>query len=65
MKIKYPKGEIVWATYYNKDGVPAYLITSKPARDFYFLYGVSDDGTVNKLGKSKSPVELAEKYISL
>lgn len=62
MKIKYPKGETVWVTYYASDGSPVFLMTSPPARDFYFLYAVSPEGNITKLGKAKTPVELEEKY---
>lgn len=56
-----PKGEIVWASYYNADGALCFLITSKPDRDSYFLYR-ADDGKLIKLGKSKTPAQLIEKF---
>ena len=62
MSIRYPKGETVWVTYHRSDGSPSFFITSKPARDYYYLYEVSPDGTVKKLGRAKTPVELEEKY---
>lgn len=64
MSIRYPKGETVWVTYHRPDGSPSFFITSKPARDCYYLYGVSPDGTLSKLGRAKTPVELEEKYLS-
>lgn len=36
-------------------------MTSKPIRDFYFLYEVVD-GEFKKLGKAKNPTELEEKF---
>lgn len=57
-----PKGEIVWVSYYNTDGEPVYVLTSKPARDYYFLYEVLPDGKLNKLGKAKTPPELEKKF---
>lgn len=60
-KYNYPKGEIVWVTYLNCDGRPRFIITSRPARDFYYLYE-ADNGTFQKLGKSKSPLELEQKF---
>ena len=48
-----PKGEISWVGYYNTDGEPVCILTSKPARDYYFLYEVLPDGKLNKLGKAK------------
>ena len=61
MHVKYPKGEIVW-TEYSKNGKAIFLMTSKESRDFYFLYKVNDDGTAEKLGRGKSPIELEEKF---
>lgn len=57
----YPRGERVWTDYYNSSHELLFIITSKPARDFYFLYEAVD-GTFKKLGKAKSPVELEEKF---
>ena len=62
MTIKYPKGETVWVTYHRPDGFPTFFVTSKPARDYYYLYEVSPEGIVKKLGKARTPVELEEKY---
>lgn len=55
-----PKGEIVWERIYS-GGQLIYLVTSKPARDFYILYKF-DSGILKKLGKARTPVELREKY---
>lgn len=57
----YPKGEHVWTSYYNSSHELLFILTSKTARDFYFLYE-TDDGTFKKLGKAKSPLELEEKF---
>ncbi len=57
-----PKGEIAWVGYYSIDHELKYIVTSKPARDFYFLYEVIDDAFV-KIAKDKSPAVLEEKYI--
>ena len=59
--LKYPKGEIVWESYYNKSRELKFIITSKPIRDSYFLYELVD-GEFKKLGKAKTPPELVEKY---
>lgn len=61
-KIKCPNGEILWVTYINNKRDAVCIITSKPSRDFYFLYEVLDDGTIKKLGKARSPTELEEKF---
>ena len=57
----YPKGERVWTSYYNLSNELLFIITSKPARDFFFLYELVD-GVFKKLGKSKSPLELEERF---
>lgn len=62
MQIKYPKGEIVWVSYQKGNGTPICILTSKPARDFYFLYEVKPDGSLAKLGKARSPTELEERF---
>lgn len=57
-----PKGEIPWVGYYNSNGDCVCILTSKPSRDFYYLYEVQPDGSIKKLGKAKEPPELEEKY---
>lgn len=57
-----PKGEIAWVGYYHTDGEPVCILTSKPARDYYFLYEVLPDGKLNKLGTAKTPPELEKKF---
>ena len=57
MTIKYPKGETVWVTCQNRDGVPVYFVSSKPSRDFYYLYEIFSDGSVKKLQRSRSPAD--------
>lgn len=58
-----PKTERIWVTHKNLKGETFY-ITSKETRDSYFLYRVENDRVV-RLGKSKSPLELEQKYFSL
>lgn len=57
-----PSGEIAWVGYYNTDGDVVCILTSKPARDFYFLYEVLPDGKLKKLGRAKEPPDLEEKF---
>lgn len=59
--IVYPKGERVWTSYYNSSHELLFIITSKPQREFYFLYEYVDN-EFKKLGKSKSPVELEQRF---
>ena len=61
MELKLPKGEQAWVSYRSADGGIMFVVTSKAARDSYTLYEVSD-GSLNKLGKSANPEELAEKF---
>ena len=58
---KYPKGERVWGGCYNQAHELKFIITSKESRDFYYLYELVD-GEFRKLGRSKSPKELEEKF---
>lgn len=60
--MKIPRGETAWVNYKDKDGRVMFVLTSKAARDFYFMYRVCEDGSLTKLGKSKSPPDLEQKY---
>ena len=62
IEIQYPKGEIVWVNYANRNGEIMFILTSKPTREYYFLYEILPDGRCNKLGKAKEPPELEAKY---
>jgi len=59
--MRYPRGEIVWTGYYNKNHELKFIVTSKPLRDYYFLYEVVD-AELKKLGKTRSPMELESKF---
>lgn len=59
--MKSPKGEHVWEGYYDINGNLKFIITSKENRDQYFLYECVD-GEFRKLGKAKTPPDLAEKF---
>lgn len=58
---KYPKGERVWVGFYSQIHELKFIITSKENKDFYFLYELVD-GEFRKLGRSRSPKELEEKF---
>ena len=61
-KHPYPKGEHVWVGYYTEKRELMFIITTKEsARDFYYLYEFVD-GKFKRLGKSRSPRELEEKF---
>lgn len=60
-EIKMPRGEIAWVGYYDRVGDLRFVITSKEARDWYYLYETKGESLV-KLGKAKEPPELVEKY---
>ena len=59
--MNYPKGETIWVSYYNNKGDLIFVITSKTTRDYYYLYEVVNN-ELKKLGRSKTPTELEEKY---
>ena len=59
--MKYPKGEIVWVSHFDKDGKLRYIVTSKPSRDYYFLYAVENE-EFKKLGKGVNPNDLERKF---
>lgn len=62
MEIKPPKGEKIWISYNNFKGETICILTSKPLRDFYFLYEVKPNGVLLKLGKERTPAKLEEKF---
>ncbi len=62
MEIKVPKSERSWTVYLNTNGEPILILTSKPARDFYFLNEVRPDGILQRLGKARNPIELEDKF---
>lgn len=62
MEPPFPKGEIVWVGHYDTNHNLRYITTSKPARDYYYLYELKHSGFV-KLGKDRNPAELEKKYI--
>lgn len=53
------KNELRWVGIFDKKGNRQYTITSNKDRSLYYIY----DKDNNKLGKSKSPVELERKYV--
>lgn len=61
MSVKYPKGEVVWVSYYNKSHELLFIITSKPIRDYYYLYEFTDVG-FKKLDRTTNPAELEEGF---
>ena len=56
-----PSSDIVWVTRYDSKGSPMYSITSKAARDTYYLYKIENGKSV-KVGQGKSPPELLAKH---
>ena len=61
-KLKHPKGERGWVSYYDTAGNLLFIMTSKENdRSWYFLYKI-EDGKMKKLGKARTPPELEEKY---
>ena len=60
-KVKYPRGEDICVTHFSRDNIPLFLITSKPITGCFYIYEFSG-GTLVKLGKGQSPLELEEKF---
>lgn len=57
-----PKGERVWVNYFSEKNELMFIITTKEStRDYYYLYELVD-GKPKRLGKSRSPGDLEEKY---
>ena len=56
------KDEIIWVSYHDKSGNQRYIITSKAAREYYFIYRCDDEKYV-KLGRGKNPAALEREYI--
>ena len=59
--IKIPSSETAWVEYYNLKKELRFIVTSNKNRDFYYLYECKPEG-ITKLGKSKSPLDLEEKF---
>ena len=61
-KLKYPKGERGWVSYYDPNGELLFIMTSKENdRSWYFLYKI-ENGKMVKLGKAHTPPELEKQY---
>lgn len=64
-EIKPPRGEKIWTAGYNSDGLLLYFLTTKVnTHGPFFIYAV-EDGAYRKLGSSKSPLILEEKFFPL
>lgn len=62
MADKISKGEKICVKYFKSNGEQVFVLTSKANSDYFFLYEVNPDGSMKKLGKSRSPTELEEKF---
>ena len=60
-KNEFGAGETCWACYYTAAKEPMFAVTSKAARDVYYLYEYKD-GTAVKIGKDKDAGELVRKH---
>lgn len=58
---KLAKDEITWTRYCDSKGNTAFVVTSKPSREYYMMYQCVDGGFV-KLGRAKNPIELEKKF---
>lgn len=57
-----PPSEKLRVTYKTVDGDIYYITSKTNNRDYYYLYKLAD-GKAVKLGKSRNPSELEDKYI--
>ena len=57
-----PKSEKIWVKRISEGGGLYYTTSKIDDRSYYYLYKITD-GKAVKIGKSKSPAELEEKYI--
>lgn len=60
-KNEFGAGETCWVRYYTAEKEPIFAVTSKAARDAYYLYEYKD-GTAVKIGKDKDAGELVRKH---
>ena len=56
-----PQSEQIMTTYTDGKSNRFFLTAHVPARDFYVLYRLSDDGLA-RLGRASNPLELEEKF---
>ena len=56
MKIKLPKGNIHWASFKDENGNIKQIVTSDELRRKYYLYNVSEDGSITKIETNDQPV---------
>lgn len=57
-----PKSERIWVKRITGNGKVYYITSKDNDRSYYFLYKM-ENGRAEKLGKSKSPLDLENKYI--
>lgn len=56
MNIKLPKNHIKWVTIKDAQGTVKQIITSDELRRKYYLYNVSEDGSLTKIETNSSPI---------
>jgi hypothetical protein len=56
MNIKLPKNHIRWVTIKDAQGTVKQIITSDELRRKYYLYNVSEDGSLTKIETNNSPI---------
>ena len=60
-KMNIPKNELAWVRYFDRSGKQRFLLTSSRSRELFYLYDISS-GSLEKLGKDKSPTRLEERF---
>lgn len=56
MKIRLPKGHIHWTSFKDENGNIKQIVTSDELRRKYYLYNVSEDGSITKIETNDQPV---------
>ena len=56
MQIKIPKNQIRWVTLKDESGTIKQIITSDELRHKYYLYNVTEDGSLTKIETNDQPV---------
>lgn len=55
---KFPKGQILWESSWDKNNCLKYFITSNADRSKYYKYGLDADGNTVRLATGSSPRDL-------
>lgn len=63
MNFEVPKREKLWVVFSDGENATHIITSTWPLRDKYFLYQVSVNGELKKLGSNANPKALEAKYL--